>query len=47
MNNHMMLLDNNTVLLDIQRNVLAGQGGTDHRNQPVSVICYHALNKKY
>ena len=29
-------MNNNTMLLDIHRNVVAGQEGTDNRNQSVS-----------
>jgi hypothetical protein len=44
MNNHMMLIDNKTVLLDIHRNVLAGQGDTKNQH-PVSATLHLAFNK--
>ena len=44
MNNHTVLLDNNAMLSDIHRNVLAGQEGTDNQNEPVSITFYYPFD---
>ena len=43
--NKAVLLDNSVMLLDIHRNVVAGQEGADNRNQSVSAIFYYILNE--
>ena len=40
LDNKTVLLDNHTMLSDIHRNVVAGQDGTDNRNQSVSATPY-------
>ena len=45
MNNHMMLLDNHTMLSDIHRNVLASQEENNTQNRSVSITCYYVPNK--
>ena len=47
LDNKAVLMDNNAMLSDIHRNVLAGQEGTDSQNQSVSTAFHCALNNKH